>query len=93
MKQLMKCGDCGKELETRLQDSTLFIDHRCSEADQRDAARYRWWVENYGHEYDSPVSRKLYTVVPAFKGKLDTKEKFDAAIDAAMSAQSDTEER
>ena|SRR3990167_3134987 len=37
MKQVMKCGDCEAVLEPKLRDNTLFIDHRCNEAEGRNA--------------------------------------------------------
>jgi hypothetical protein len=48
---------------------------------REDAERYRWWVNNYGSEYDGPGTMKLYTIVRY--GPTRTKEQFDAAIDAA----------
>lgn len=48
----------------------------------RDAGRYRWWTQNYGASYENESEMKLYALVP--HGKYGTKEKFDAAIDAAQ---------
>ena len=65
---------------------------RSGEADQRDAARYRWlrdtdtavvaWLDEDGPHW-SITGRNGHNI---------TRDKLDAAIDAAMSARNDTEE-
>ena len=76
---------------------------RCNEADQRDAARYRW-LRDYGHSRvivgaaSMPTGCGPYIRLdpPAnntFSGITLWAETADSAIDAAMSAQSDKEER
>lgn len=53
----------------------------------KDAARYRWWRDNFGVEYDGPDSMKLYTLINSrFRRGLSEPQGFDAAIDGAMSA-------
>ena len=66
---------------------------RCYEADQRDAARYRWlrdtdtavvaWLDEDGPHW-SITGRNGHNI---------TRDKLDAAIDAAMSARNDTDQR
>jgi hypothetical protein len=96
MKQLMKCGDCGVVLEPRLRDSTLFIDHRCNEAEGKDliayAARYSWLREE--RDEQQPVVTiatfsdwgQPWRDVPLWGDELD------AAVDKAMASSSRSEE-
>ena len=67
------------------------LNARCGEADQRDAARYRWLREPQEHscvefeqENEDGYTNTFYNVI---------RDELDDAIDAAMSAQSDIEER
>ena len=58
-----------------------------SEADQRDAARYRW-LRDVASKFEEPWG--LYR--PKMTYRLD-EDCYDSSIDAAMSARNDTEER
>ena len=63
-------------------ESALAAMTQRAEAAERDAARYRWWRDNYGVERDYDDSFKLYTLVGT--NKIGTHEQFDAAIDIAI---------
>jgi hypothetical protein len=55
----------------------------------KDAARYRWYRENWGVEYDGPNSLKLYTLINSrFRRGLSEPQGFDAAIDGAIAGSS-----
>ena len=71
----------------------------CGEADQRDAARYRWLIkcssfgkaDNAGENW-MHLKGYHHAAVASELGWIVTKPQIDAHLDAAMSSRSDTEE-